>query len=183
MSSDAKNEKVQEIRAARFEDYREYMLESNQRVLDYIVEQLMENRDAGVQWLPDKISQHIYAQFKQVAEAPAPDKFKHLRFSAAEKELLQQDMAEQLAYLQDEHSDLLNGDQDQPHHDSKESSPPPTRRTQFDMFAEFARHHANMLDRMIKENENRVRMEAQQRKKVTLKVETPKERVVGRQSY
>lgn len=51
------------------------------------------------------------------------------------------------------------------------------------MFAEFARHHSNMLDRMIRENENRVRLEAQQRMKVTLKVETPKERVRGRQSY
>lgn len=40
-----------------------------------------------------------------------------------------------------------------------------------------------MLNRLIKENENRIALEAIERRKVKFKPETPKERVQGRQDY
>lgn len=51
------------------------------------------------------------------------------------------------------------------------------------MFMDFAKHHAAMLERLIKENENRIALEALDRRKVTVRPETPKERVKGKSDY
>jgi len=44
-----------------------------------------------------------------------------------------------------------------------------------DMFIDFARNHAAMIDRLIKENEERMALEALARRKATVEPYSPKE--------
>lgn len=46
---------------------------------------------------------------------------------------------------------------------------------------DFARIHSQFIDKLIKENENRIALEAMMRRKVvSLKPETPKDHIQGR---
>jgi hypothetical protein len=52
-----------------------------------------------------------------------------------------------------------------------------------DIFAEFAKNHTHMLEKLLKENEDRMALEALLRRKTTVKPQSPKDWVHGRQEY
>lgn len=51
------------------------------------------------------------------------------------------------------------------------------------MFQDFMEAHNKLISRMIKENENRIKLEALSRRQVKLKPPTPKDFIKGRQDY
>lgn len=51
------------------------------------------------------------------------------------------------------------------------------------MFQDFMKAHDELITRLIKENENRIALEALSRRQVKAKPPTPKERIRGRQDY
>jgi hypothetical protein len=48
---------------------------------------------------------------------------------------------------------------------------------------DFMKAHDELISRMIKENENRIKLEALSRRQVKLKPPTPKDLIKGRQDY
>jgi hypothetical protein len=60
---------------------------------------------------------------------------------------------------------------------------PIKRRPVTDMFMDFMKAHDELISRMIKENENRIKLEALSRRQVKLKPPTPKDLIKGRQDY